>query len=111
MQKILKDYVSVSFDTKLDQESLYERLREALTNFSFRMGDSDAMGPYISGRDPDGAHIQTWLGEQPAAIEISLRSWKVGASNRDMQKNTLLHEIIDLFLPTVGNVLRVSDRD
>jgi len=107
----MRDFISIELRTRLPQVEVHEKLSEALPAFSFRMGDSDANGPYISGIDGEQAQVKVWLGEDPAGLTVSFRGWRPGAPDRDEAKKEIWGTISEVILPRLGEVLRIEERD
>ncbi|MFY9479399.1 MAG: hypothetical protein WAQ08_17285 [Aquabacterium sp.] len=100
----MKDYVRIDIRSDLDQAGWRELLKAALPDFAWRGGDSDAQGPYLTGRRPDGVHIQCWMGEAPAAMAVSFR----GAKLSQAAMSSLITTLEQRILPQAGEVLRVD---
>jgi len=101
----MKDFVSVDIDSTLSNDDVFEILSGGLPTFSWRRGDSDVQGLYVSGLDADGVKIQCWTGERPMAMSVSFRSAK-GA--KDEAKKRLMDQLLNEFLPRIGGVRRID---
>jgi hypothetical protein len=107
----MRDFVSADLRTSLSQVEVHERLASLLPHFSFRMGDSDANGLYVSGVDEEQAQLKVWLGEDPATLTLSTRGWRVGVTNRDEAKRMLWEQLTRKVLPALGELVRISECD
>jgi hypothetical protein len=100
----MKDYVCIDIRSDLDQAGWRELLKAALPDFTWRGGDGDAQGPYLTGRRADGVHIQCWMGEAPATMAVSFRGAKLSLTAMS-DLITLLEQRI---LPKAGEVLSID---
>lgn len=107
----MRDFIAIDLRTSLSQAEVREQLESLLPHFRFRMGDSDLNGRYVSGADEEQAQLQVWLREAPATLTLSLRRWRVGATNRDEAKGVLWARLTAEVLPALGEVVRISERD
>lgn len=99
----MKDFLSIDIDSMLSNSEVYDVLSAGLPDFSWRSGDSDAQGTYVSGMDLKGVRIQCWTGEKPMALSVSFRS----AENIDEHsKERLVGVLMSDLLPLVGHVTR-----
>lgn len=93
----MNKFFSFTFQTESTKSEILEALKKDLPAFKWRGGDSDAQGPYISGRDAEGAQIKIWLGEYPFDATVSFRSsWDVP------EKDFLKSEFISGFKKILG---------
>lgn len=100
----MKDYVRIDMQSDFDQAKWRQLLETTMTDFAWRGGDSDAQGPYLTGRRPDGVHIQCWMGEAPAEMAVSFRGAKLNLETMSRLITTLEQSV----LPKAGEVLRVD---
>jgi hypothetical protein len=61
-------------DDKQEQQLLLATLKAAIPMATWRSGDSDSQGLYISGAFENGIHVKIWMGEAPVYLTISARS-------------------------------------
>lgn len=100
----MKDYVRIDIRSDLGQAGWRELLEAALPDFAWRGGDSEAQGPYLSGRRPDDVHIQCWMGEDPAEMAVSFRGTRLSQA----AMASLITMLEQSVLPKAGEVLRVD---
>lgn len=104
----MKDYVSIDVrPTTKENNKVFESVKLSLTKFSWRTGDSDALGPYISGRDADDITIQIWLGEEPYAMSVSFEGAWPDSADREIRKQDLLTMITNHVIPNFGEVIKI----
>ena len=107
----MRDFVSVDLRTHLTQIEVHQRLTLMLPRFTFRMGDSDANGLYVSGIDDEQAQVKVWLGEDSASLTLSLRGWRAGVTNREEAKQLWWDRLTNEVLPSLGEVVKIVERD
>ncbi len=107
----MKDFFSTSIKTNLSQEDIYSIVSKNLPEFSWRMGDSDSQGLFISGNGKNTEQIQLWLDENLVDVTISLRNVKTDDSNRDEWKKNLINKILISVLPNIGEIGDVDITD
>ena len=98
----MKDFVRIRLNTDLNSQQAADRLAVALPAFAWRLGDSDAQGPYVSGTDAAGVQVMMWLGEQPADLTVSF-----AGSNAPAPIRALLVNAVQDFARSVGEVVGV----
>ncbi|MGO4502934.1 MULTISPECIES: hypothetical protein [unclassified Dyella] len=97
----MNDFISIDIESGLSDGDVFAIFSEALPGFTWRRGDSDAQGPYVSGIDSQGVKIQCWTGESPMAMSVSFRAAKVDDEARELLANTVLEELV----PRIGRPL------
>jgi len=97
----MKDFLSIDIDSTLVNGAVFAILSDGLPEFSWRQGDSDAQGTYVSGRNPDGVNIQCWTGEQPMLMSVSFRSAK---DFPEEARDHLLSRLLTELIPCIGRV-------
>lgn len=94
MQTIAPECASFTMESNEPQIELYKLLSEALPDFHWRCGDSDAIGEHLSGSNSDDVVIRLFLDEQPAIygfITFDI-AWK-GEHGRDNRKRECIEKI------------------
>lgn len=94
----MNDFISIDIESRLSDGDVFAIFSESLPSFTWRRGDSDAQGPYVSGVDSHGVKIQCWTGESPMAMSVSFRAAKVGDEARELLANAILQEVV----PRIG---------
>lgn len=101
----MKDFLSIDIDSTLLNGDVFVILSDGLPEFSWRQGDSDAQGAYVSGRNPEGVQIQCWTGEAPMQMSVSFRGAKdVPEEARAHLVNRLLADL----LPRIGRLKEID---
>jgi hypothetical protein len=96
---MMKDFVSIDIESRLSNDDVYLILSSGLSEFSWRRGDSDMQGPYVSGRDANSVTIQCWTGENPMQMSVSFRGVKdVSQSEQEQLIKKLLNDLV----PQIG---------
>lgn len=100
----MKDFVRIDIISTLENAKVFDALSLEFSKFSWRRGDSDAQGEYVSGRNQNKVHIQCWSSENPMILSISFRG-----SEMDMQeREEILKKIIDNVVPRIGEIARLD---
>ena len=86
---------------RVEPETLFEKLKHGLPTFQWRMGDSDAAGPYIKGYHPDNTDVAIWLGEVPYDLTINSRRSTIEAAQIEGLETKLLSLLAALNLQMV----------
>lgn len=102
----MKDYVNIDINSELDNIQVHSVLSRTLPDFTWRMGDSDMQGGYVSGRSEAGVYIQCWTGESPFALTLSFS----GATLDETAQNELLNRIDKEVVPCIGNLTAFNYR-
>ncbi|PMQ07553.1 hypothetical protein DyAD56_02175 [Dyella sp. AD56] len=93
----MKDFISIDVESVLTDSDVLSIVSVALPEFSWRRGDSDAQGTYVSGTDVHGVKIQCWTGETPMAMSVSFRAARtIGEEAKELLANTILREVVPL---------------
>jgi len=104
--KQMKDFITYDINSKLGEEEIFDLVTKILPNFKWRRGDSDAIGPYVSGRNNGGVRIELVLGENPIEMSVSFRSVPPGISEQENHKLQLVQLIQTTLLPSLGIVVK-----
>lgn len=100
----MKNCINVDILSNLNKVEVHSILLVSMPDFSWRMGDSDMQGGYVSGRNEAGIYIQCWTDESPHSFTISFSS----ASLDEASKATLVNHILQDVLPTIGKVEKID---
>lgn len=76
-----------------------------MPDFSWRMGESDMQGGYVSGRNEAGVQIKCWTDENPFAFTISFSNTPLSESDAA----ELVNRITQNVLPLIGEVKAIND--
>lgn len=104
----MKDFVRIDIDSDANDAVAYEYALRALPEFSWRRGDSDQLGPYLSGRNADHVQIKIWLGEKPFDMSISFRNAWLNIPEREEKKEALVADILKNLIPSFGNIVKMD---
>jgi len=100
----MKDFISIDVESERTDGDVFSIVSEALPGFSWRRGDSDAQGTYVSGMDVQGVRIQCWTGQNPMAMSVSFRSAKaISEETKRLLADAILREVV----PRIGRVKTV----
>jgi len=102
----MKDFVRATINTELTQREIYYLVSQALPEFFWREGDSDAQGLYITGNKEDFGQIQIWFDEGAVDVTISLRAARTSGLNEAL-KEEFFSNVISNVLPIIGEVQKV----
>lgn len=100
----MSDYVRISVKTNLDQREIFQILVECLPDMSWRMGNSDEQGLYVSGLGTFDEQIQLWLNDQSAEISINVRGVVCADQERAIWKSSFVSDVMTRVLPKIGEV-------
>ena len=98
----MKDFISLDVQSDLGKKQILEILSRELPEFTWRSGESDAQGGYITGRSSDSVQIQCWTSERPLSLSISFRS----AKGDQARRTDLAHRFVDHLAPLLGNIVQ-----
>lgn len=104
----MKDFVRIDIDSNVNDDFAYKCVRRALPEFSWRRGDSDQQGPYLSGGNADHVDIQIWLGEKPFAMSVLFQDVWPNVPKREEKKEALIADILKNLIPTLGNIVKMD---
>jgi len=107
----MKDFIHISISTQLSQKEIHSLLSVKLPEYSWRMGDSDYQGLYITSIGSELGQIQVWLDDEPAVVTISLRGNQQSRADREEWKENLINGIIRGVLPAIGVVGEIKEYD
>ena len=110
MHSQMKDFLTIEFEPRLDEEMMCGAFTTQFPEFSWRRGDSDSQGRYISGTNDALVQIKCWMGEKPMDPTVSFRCAWIGAGERQNKKNDLLDRLLDL-LPVLGRSPKITECD
>jgi hypothetical protein len=105
----MKDYLVFSIKSILSQDDVFSLMQNELSDFSWRRGDSDAMGLYVSGERPDGVYLKAWLSEAPITLSMSFNDSFKKTPNEVLSKKTLFDRVSNDVLPKLGVLLELKE--
>jgi hypothetical protein len=100
-------YWRLKIDSKLDQPAIKNLLSAALPEFVWRMGDSDAIGLYITGLGP--AHEMVSLDIEDTLVDVSIDTGRVTHGEASAASTALVKTLIEAILPSIGRVVSVKE--
>jgi hypothetical protein len=100
----MKDFVSIDIESQLDRMKVLQVCAQQLPEFSWRTGESDALGGYVTGTNKDHVQIKCFTGESPMELSISFRRARVALDKRKELIGTIVHDIG----PAMGTVVKVE---
>jgi hypothetical protein len=100
----MKDYVRIDINSALKNAKVFEAVSCEFPEFSWRSGDSDAQGEYVSGTNLGGVQIQCWTSENPMVLSISFRNAGPSVNERE----EILEKILGNLVPHIGEVVRLD---
>jgi hypothetical protein len=71
----MNNFIRIDIDSKLDSKSILEIFLRELPDFTWRLGNSDAQGSYVSGTNSEKIKIQCWTDGNPMAFSMSFKEW------------------------------------
>lgn len=101
----MKNFINVDILSELEKIKVHSVLLEYMPDFSWRMGESDMQGGYVSGRNEAGVNIQCWTGENPFAFTISFSNTTL----TELEATELVNRITQKVLPHIGEVKEIND--
>lgn len=101
----MKDFVIMDIVSTLKKIDVFEILTQDLVEFNWAMGESDAQGGYISGRNAQGVTIKFWIDEHPMHLSVSFRSSDLDLKSRE----EVLEKISRNIIPRIGVVFEVHN--
>lgn len=105
----MKDYLVFSMKSDLNQDSVFKLMQTALTDFSWKTGDSDAQGLYVSGARSDGVYLKVWISENPFKLSMSFNeSFKI-STDEAVSKKMLFDRVSNDVLPNLGVLLELKE--
>lgn len=102
----MKDFVTYDVRCTLVKQYVLDIVTRNLPDFTWRQGDSDSQGPYISGTNRDDVQIKLWLGESPVSISVSFDDVWIGEPDREDRKGALIQLIDNAVVPRLGTVTK-----
>jgi len=100
----MNDFVQINIASSLDEVDLARVFSGELSDFNWRLGDSDLQGKYISGTNSDGIQLKCWTSENPLELSISFRM----AALRLDEKEKILARIIAIISSHIGEIVKMS---
>lgn len=101
----MKNFINVDILSELEKIKVHSVLLEYMPDFSWRMGESDMQGGYVSGRNEAGVNIQCWTGETPFAFSISFSNTTL----TELEATELVNRITQKVLPHIGEIKAIND--
>jgi hypothetical protein len=105
LSKKVKNFINVDVVSELDKAKVHSNLSECMPDFSWRMGESDMQGGYVSGRNEAGVHIQCWTDENPFAFTLSFSNTTL----TELEATELVNRITQKVLPHIGEIKAIND--
>ena len=102
----MKDYILIDVESGISKQELLTHVLDTLPEYQWRSGDSDAIGPYVSGTNKENANIKFWLGENPIEVAVSFSSYRENSLDREAGKQECLDELKESITTGVGVILR-----
>ena len=96
----MKDFVRIDLTSELNRVDILHVFSRDLPDFTWRTGDSDAMGGYVSGLDESKVQIQIWTDKSPMDLFISFR-----ASKSDLEYRSRVLDRVRQSLLEIGQVI------
>ena len=108
----MKDFITYDIESELKQHDVYQKGKNELSDFKWRMGDSDSQGKYVSGRDHNGVTLKLWL-ETNTFIAMSVCFTDVweDCNDREAKKENLIDLIEKKFISSIGVNIKKSEAD
>lgn len=100
----MSDFIRLSVKTSLSQCEIFQILVESLPDMSWRMGDSDTQGLYVSGRGACYEQIQIWLDDSVADVSINLRGVICVDQERDIWRSRFIDNVMMKALIKIGEL-------
>ena len=101
----MKNFLCADINSSLNQVDIFKVFSQELTDFTWRMGDSDALGGYVSGRSQNGAVIKCWTSENPMQFSISFNSTKLDL----LEREEIWDKISRNTIPRIGEIIKYTD--
>jgi hypothetical protein len=105
----MKDYLVFSMNSSLSQDNVFKLMQTALSDFSWKMGDSDAQGLYVSGVRSDGIYLKVWISENPIKLSMSFNESFKNSSDEALSKKILFDRVSNDVLPNLGVLLELKE--
>jgi hypothetical protein len=97
----MKDFISIDVTSTSDSLKILEILSRELPEFTWRAGDSDAAGGYVSGMNQEDVFIKIWTDEKPMELSISFSSAKV-----DLERRKQIVDQVSKSVTQFGKIVR-----
>lgn len=101
----MNSYLAVTLDSALSKENVREVCQELLPEFTWKFGESEYEGTYVSGRRKDVGNIQCWTDDPPVAFTVALL-----ATVPDQERREIMDRAKKVVAPRLGRVLKVEER-
>ena len=95
-----ENYLTYEIDSALGRREIRDILQEALPEYSWKTGDSDAIGGYVSGRSAERVSIKVWTGQSPHEAAISYRS----ATSDESSRAEAASQFLDVVASRIGEI-------
>lgn len=92
----MAEFVSIDISSVVASDEVRDLIARELSEFSWRRGDSDEQGKYLSGSS-SGVQIRCWVDEKPMAMSISFRNSSLNAEERERLIASILTHVIPQF--------------
>ncbi len=93
----MTQFLTITITSTLRGEAVCNLIVEAMPNFSWRHGNNDTQGDYVSGASPTGEQIQCWVDNVPMAFTVSFRSSSLDEASREKLIQFVLGDLIPRF--------------
>lgn len=98
----MKEFISADVDSSLSDAEIQNVMMKSLPDFTWRSGDSDMQGKYVSGINGDKVNVKVWMGERPLVLTISFRSLASNILERESKKGALIDLVKYQIIPALG---------
>lgn len=102
----MKEFILADIESNLGDSEIQDLVIKFLPDFTWRSGDSDMQGRYLSGISADSATIKIWMGERPLVLSISFRSVSPNIPERESRKAAIIDLVKDQLIPALGKSIK-----
>lgn len=110
----MTDYFSVTIETKLDCDGIFDRMESLLPDLRWRRGESEMQGARtVGGRNDLGATVKFWLYDSntdQTEVEISLRGAEPDEQGDTAWQQNLVGRLFDEIFPDLGTIISLNDK-
>ena len=96
----MSDYLTFAIDSALSRLEIRDVLQDALPAYSWKTGDSDAIGGYVSGRSAARVSIKVWTGQSPHEAAVSFRT----ATLDESSWTEVARQFLDVVASRIGEI-------
>lgn len=106
----MKSFTIFDVQSNLGQDAVFNLMQNKFQDFSWRRGESEMQGLYVSGSSPDGIHVKIWLSDSPTSLTVSFDDAWSNFADAENLKQKFLNEISLEIIPALGILLKVTER-